>query len=712
MSSIASEWLQAKEQFGESFALSLQTFVAECTDLLEQSEGELGESNSWNLELLQALLRRLHTLKGTSGQMGLKSLAHSIHQLEDALAAYQKQQLFPPATWLLALASYCQNLFHIYKSLAPHTAPSASVEQKMTELEALLGRFAFTTQGASPMGPTKEAGTAPAPAQSGGGLGANADDYDQIFSTLQTNIRTLHTLTKGHAAQAVIRSSEESLFRLIQSHTVPARGLLTRLKSLAFATAETVKKPIQTEIEGFQQVIDRDLAQSLSEVMTHLIRNSIDHGLEDTAVRTQQGKTEIGTVRFAIEVKSDRTKVSLKDDGKGIDPEVIAGKALKKGLIKAEDLVSMTSYERQELIFLPGFSTKDEVSETSGRGVGMDVVMSEVKRFGGKLTLLSSPGQGTEFMIEYPAPYQFEAMVTFSYGEQSFAWPVKNVAGLVLDTTRVVLEHGAATIEGKDEPLPLLVLKEIDQGCMLSQPRPLILLAIAGMIFALPVDKIHGIARQLLCATHRDQQLPSFINGIATDLELGPVFGIDGTEIERNLNRYMQDLGGEAEANPLQISSAPVPINHKKELLVQEEMVEKKSAISREQMISALESELIFERIRKLVENIKHDTPLLNTILTFAGKEIDVLKDVIASIDDTEELEYLMAVRYASLKAQWILLNTQLQYMSKGDDSPPQEKMYKASLLSIILESIEPLTNRDAIKRISSTLSDPILKAS
>ena len=241
--------------------------------------------------------------------------------------------------------------------------------------------------------------------------------FDTLF---KATTKTISYLEAQSDQNSCLSLNKKSLSALLAARLSSASSLGNRFKRMVRTTSEALNKQIDFKLKGFDVEIDRNLLNYLNEILTHMLRNSVDHGIESAEIRAQQSKNPMAQILLEIQTSTDKTTVILQDDGGGISPEIVCQKAIEKGLINEVDANSMTVYEKQSLIFSHGFSTKAEASEISGRGVGMDAVMDVVNTSGGKLTFQSEPGVGTTFFIDFPSPYQFDQVVIFTLKGQHF----------------------------------------------------------------------------------------------------------------------------------------------------------------------------------------------------------------------------------------------------------------------------------------------------
>ena len=218
---------------------------------------------------------------------------------------------------------------------------------------------------------------------------------------------------------------------IMQTRMQPIGNVFGKFPRVVRDLARSLGKEVRLDIEGREVELDKTLIEGLSDPLTHMVRNAVDHGIESPADRARVGKRTEGVVRLRAFHEAGQVVIEIGDDGKGIDPAKVAASALKKGLIPPEKLKGLSDKDKAALIFLPGLSTVEKVSDVSGRGVGMDVVKTNLDRLGGKVEIDSEPGRGSLFRIKLPLTLAIIPSLIVTVQDQRFALPQVNVVELI-----------------------------------------------------------------------------------------------------------------------------------------------------------------------------------------------------------------------------------------------------------------------------------------
>jgi two-component system chemotaxis sensor kinase CheA len=211
----------------------------------------------------------------------------------------------------------------------------------------------------------------------------------------------------------------------------PIKKVFGRFPRVVRDLARNLGKEVELEMAGEDTDLDKNLVEALSDPLVHLVRNAVDHGIELPADRLAAGKTKTGTLRLSAEQDGDQILLTIQDDGKGMNAEILRAKSVEKGLLEEDAALRLTERECFELIFLPGFSTKDEISDVSGRGVGMDVVKTRITQLNGAIEIDSKVGVGTTIRIRVPLTLAIMPTLMVHLGRQIFALPLMNVKEII-----------------------------------------------------------------------------------------------------------------------------------------------------------------------------------------------------------------------------------------------------------------------------------------
>ncbi|MFJ7793591.1 chemotaxis protein CheA [Pseudomonas sp. NPDC096950] len=247
---------------------------------------------------------------------------------------------------------------------------------------------------------------------------------------------------------------------VMKTRMQPIKKVFGRFPRLVRDLARQLKKEINLELVGEETDLDKNLVEALADPLVHLVRNSVDHGIEEPSEREAMGKPRSGKVILSAEQEGDHILLSISDDGKGMDADVLRGIAVKKGLMDKDAADRLSESDCFNLIFAPGFSTKTEISDVSGRGVGMDVVKTKIAQLNGTINIYSTKGKGSKIVIKVPLTLAIMPTLMVMLGNQAFAFPLVNVNEIFhLDLSRTNVVDGQEVVIVRDKALPLFYLK-------------------------------------------------------------------------------------------------------------------------------------------------------------------------------------------------------------------------------------------------------------
>jgi two-component system chemotaxis sensor kinase CheA len=263
----------------------------------------------------------------------------------------------------------------------------------------------------------------------------------------------------NHAASSLDLITADLQMAVMRTRMQPVRKVFSRFPRVVRDLARSLGKEVELELEGEDTGLDKNLVEALADPLVHLVRNAVDHGIELPEVRLQHGKSRIGKVILTAAQEGDRIVLTISDDGAGIDPEVIRAKAVEKGLLSKEAALRLDDHECFNLIFAPGFSTKSEISDVSGRGVGMDVVKTRISQLNGTVEVSSVKGEGSRITIRLPLTLAILPALMVQVAGRPFAVPLSSVEEILkLDTVVMRRVDGQVVAIVREHALPLLSL--------------------------------------------------------------------------------------------------------------------------------------------------------------------------------------------------------------------------------------------------------------
>ncbi|TYT74787.1 chemotaxis protein CheW [Desulfobotulus mexicanus] len=318
----------------------------------------------------------------------------------------------------------------------------------------------------------------------------NKNDKQKSQASLRVNVNLLDTLmtlagelvlSRNQLTQGIATSSSQAIEAagqridmitselqeaIMRTRMQPIANVFNKFTRIVRDLSKSLHKEINLKIEGKEVELDKTIIEAINDPLTHLVRNSVDHGIETPDIRQRSGKPRAGTIRLKAFHEAGQVNIEIEDDGKGLDPEAISKSAFSKGLISEQDMQTLSAKEKINLIFLPGFSTAQQVTDVSGRGVGMDVVKTNLDRLGGIVDIDSKVGSGTIIRIKLPLTLAIIPSQIISVGKERYAIPQVNLNELLRIPAAQVKERiekvgKAAVVRLRGTLLPLLDLSDV-----------------------------------------------------------------------------------------------------------------------------------------------------------------------------------------------------------------------------------------------------------
>lgn len=352
----------------------------------------------------------------------------------------------------------------------------------------------------------------------------------------------------SHSVEAMSRQTRELQESVMAIRAQPIKSVFSRMPRIVRDLADTLGKDVRLELSGEQTEVDTTVIEELAEPLTHMLRNSMDHGLEDPEGRKSANKPATGTIRLSAEHRGERIIITLADDGRGINRERVLAKAIENGVVGESD--NLSPEEVDHLIFHAGFSTAQEISSVSGRGVGMDVVKKKLQELGGRCHLTNVPGKGCTFTIGLPLTLAVLDGMTVAVGEQRFIVPISNVVEAVDlgDIKLHALPDKSKVLSRRGVYLPLMSIREllcVPTDTMREESMAIIVDTETDGHIALLVDKLIGQRQVVLKSLEANYKPVEGVSG-ATILGDGKIALILDVPNLVPLNRMRSELTPEA----------------------------------------------------------------------------------------------------------------------------------------------------------------------
>ncbi|HAL55719.1 MAG TPA: chemotaxis protein CheA [Bacteroidetes bacterium] len=466
----------------------LEGFFVESNEIIDQVGRDLLELEKTpsDVELLNRIFRGIHTLKGTSSFLGFASMAELAHGFEDLLNKLRKGTA-------VATPEMMDVIFEAYDTTKELLGRIHAKKEQGMDLSGIIEKLQAQTVTAPAYQPLKELEVpttgATDPLQEAvaaqtrladttirvdvnrlddlmnlvGELVLGRNRLSQVASKLVEEFEEVPAMKELQDANSQIDFvTTELQMAVMKTRMLPIAKVFNKLPRLVRDLARETSKEVDLQVYGKETELDKSIIEELNDPLIHIIRNCVDHGIESADERIRERKPRVGTIVVNAEHEGNHIVISIEDDGRGIDAELLKRKGVEKGLISESQAGEMSKREAFNLIFVAGFSTASKVTSVSGRGVGMDIVRNNVSKLKGIVDIESEVGKGTIITIKLPLTLAIIQALLTKAGSDIFAIPLASVQEVVrLEASEISTVNGRGVIRLRDSVLPLARMAEV-----------------------------------------------------------------------------------------------------------------------------------------------------------------------------------------------------------------------------------------------------------
>jgi two-component system chemotaxis sensor kinase CheA len=483
--------------------------VSEASDRISNSLLKM-ESSEISKETIDSVYRDIHSVKGAVQLFGLQLAGILTHAMENSLENARNNEATSLLDGHVSTLLLCLDLMN----QAIQDPTSEEMTREVNFMVSLLKPFADAPVAAPVLAVVKEAPKAAAQTSSSPS-GESADKGD---STIRVQVSLLDKLMTLMGEMVLVRNqvlqysnkcedleflnlsqkldvvTSELQEETMKTRMQPIGNILTKFQRVIRDLSGSLNKKINLNLVGVETELDKSLIEAVKDPLTHIVRNACDHGIETPADRQAKGKSETGTITINAYHEGGQVIVDISDDGKGLSREKLLKKAIEKGIVQADKAHEMKDRDVHALIFAPGFSTAEKVTNVSGRGVGMDVVKSNIERIGGLVEISSEEGSGTRITLKIPLTLAIVPAMIIRSNEDRYAIPQVKLVELVrVEKKSIEMLQGQAIYRLRGNILPLLNLKEVlgvDAESASDESINIVVLNSQNHLFGMIVDEI------------------------------------------------------------------------------------------------------------------------------------------------------------------------------------------------------------------------------
>ncbi len=546
----------------------VDSFIVETKEILEKLDLNLIELENRpdDMELLNEVFRSFHTIKGTSGFLGLDKLTKVTHRCEDILNKLRKGEVLLNTELMDGILAAYDKIKEILVSIETELSENVSVDQTVEQLNKLIENIekgingkdedakdvsvkvkavveavsvenknenesssieivdkSSSNAGSQPLKELEEQNqkaikeeTKQASAKkSENSIRVDVERLDELLNIASELVLGRNRLAQvnsevgleyegskisrdlSDATKQIDLMTNELQLVVMKTRMVKIGKVFNRYPRLVRDLARETKKEVNLILKGEDTELDKTLIEEINDPLVHLIRNSVDHGIELPEKREQEGKNPSGMVILSAEQEGNQIVITIEDDGKGIDTEFIKEKAISKGLITRERAKELSKTEAYNLIFLPGFSTAEKVTNVSGRGVGLDVVKTNVAKLRGIISIESVVGKGTKFIIKLPLTLAIIQGMIVKVNSETVVIPLNSVIeALRVNVKDISKINNHEAIRRRDNVIPLVGIDNVLYGNNNGKERSawqyVVVVGLAEKRFGIKVDELCG----------------------------------------------------------------------------------------------------------------------------------------------------------------------------------------------------------------------------
>ena len=491
-----------------------ESYVSEVKELLESSRKDIItlKSTSNDADVMTRLLRNLHTIKGNSRMLGFPTIEKLAHAVEDIYKSVKDGKVQNSDRLVRLVFAVADKIAECVSKIAKTGTDDSNIELYLQYCDKLAaGELIDIDAFIAEINRSKNGGLEDDDDEE---LAENVNDIQSIriklsrvneiitaFDTMITRefhlkhqldeLQKFEEKTDSHELSKIRKQFENDIYALETSifsvqeqvfdlRMLPISIVLRPLENTIALEAMNLKKKVQCIIPEVDIAIDKVILEELGDILMHLIRNALDHGIESPEERKAAGKSEEGTISITCEREAKYIELKISDDGRGLDYEKISAKAIKLYPERTEEIKNMSERELTQFLFQSGFSTKDKVTELSGRGVGLDVVWSNVEKIKGRIKIESTPGKGTSFILHFPLSLSTLQGLFVSSNKTKYLIPSQHIVDIIYrKKSEYITLQNQSYIKLESQLIPCFSLSSLfdDQKGFVAQDADSILIA-------------------------------------------------------------------------------------------------------------------------------------------------------------------------------------------------------------------------------------------